>query len=56
MIILIKHKVDWELLCQQKQTQNNKDNIRKNSTRIGHDFKFGDKVIIAIIAAYMKHL
>ena len=30
MILLIKHMVDWELLRHQKQTQINKDNIRKN--------------------------
>ena len=30
MIIPIKHKVDWGLICQQKQTQINKDNIREN--------------------------
>ena len=29
MILLIKHTVDWELTCQQKQTQINRNNIRK---------------------------
>ena len=30
MILLIKHRVDWELISQQKQTQINKDNDREN--------------------------
>ena len=46
MILPIKHKVDWELICQQKQTQISKDNIRKNIKRVDHDYKVGDKVIL----------
>ena len=45
MILPIKHKVDWELICKRKQTQNNKDNICKNRNRVDHDYKFGDKVM-----------
>ena len=30
MILPIKHTVDWELICQRKQTENNNDNIREN--------------------------
>ena len=32
MILLIKHKVDWELICQKKQAKINKDKIRKFKT------------------------
>ena len=32
MIILIKYKVSWGLICKQNQTQINKDNIRENRT------------------------
>ena len=43
MIPPIKHKVDWELICQWNQTQINKDNIQKNRNQVDHDYKVGDK-------------
>ena len=52
MIIPIKHKVDWELICQKNQTQINKDNIRKNRNRVDHDYKVRDKVMITNHTAY----
>ena len=45
MILLIKHKVDWELICQKKQAQINKYNIRENNKRVDHDHKVGDRVM-----------
>ena len=36
MIIVIKHKVYWELNRQQKQIQINKYNTRKNNKRFDH--------------------
>ena len=36
MILPIKHKLDWELIRQQKQAQINKDNIRKNIKIFDH--------------------
>ena len=38
--------MDWELICQQKQTQINKDNIRENSKIVEHDYKVGDKFML----------
>ena len=46
MILRIKHKVDQELTRHQKQTQINKDNIRKNRKRVEHDYKVGDKFML----------
>ena len=46
MILLIKYKVDWELIRQKNQTKINKDNIRKNIKQVDHDYKVGDKVIL----------
>ena len=37
IILLIKHRSDWELIRQQNQTQKNKDNIRKKSKLVNHD-------------------
>ena len=37
-ILLIKHAVGWELICQRKQTQINNDKICKNSRIVDHDY------------------
>ena len=47
MIVSIKHRVVWELILQQKQTQSNKDNMRKNRHRVDDDYKVGYKVMIS---------
>ena len=46
MILLIKHKVDWELILQINRTQINKYNIHENSKRVDHNYKVGDKFMI----------
>ena len=52
MILLIKHRVDWELIRQRKQTQINKDNNRQNKNRVDYDYKVGDKVMLNSHTAY----
>ena len=52
MILPIKHKVGWESIRKQKQTQINKDNIRKNNKRVDHEYKVGDKIMLNNHAAY----
>ena len=46
MIISIKYTMDWELICQQKQTQIIKDKIHKNRHRVEYDYKVGDDIMI----------
>ena len=46
MILPIKHRVDWELICQRKQTQINRDNAHENRHRVEHDYNAEDKVIL----------
>ena len=46
IILLIKHKVDWELTCHKNQTQINEDNTRKNRNQVEHEYKVRYKVII----------
>ena len=46
MILLIKHKVDCELICQRNQTQTNKNIIYENIKRVYQDYKVGDKVML----------
>ena len=52
MILPIKNKIDWELVCQQKQTQINKDHICKKSKIFYQDYKVRDKFILNNDAAY----
>ena len=52
MIILIKHRVDWELMRQEKHMQINRDNARKNKHRVEYDYKFVDKVMLTNHTAY----
>ena len=46
MIIPIKFAVEWDTMRKRKQEIIDKNNIRKNSTRIEHDFKVGNKILI----------
>ena len=46
MILRIKHKVDCKFICQQNQTQSNKDNIRENNKIVEHDYNVGGKVML----------
>ena len=39
VILLIKHRVGWELIRQIKQTQTNRDNARDNKHRVDYDYK-----------------
>ena len=52
MILPIKHKTDWELICHQNHTQINKYNIHKNNKRVDHEYKVRDKFILDNHAAY----
>ena len=46
MILPIKHRVDWEIIRQQKQTQINKDNTCQNRHKVDYDYKVGDNVML----------
>ena len=46
MILLIKNKVDWELICQRKPAKINKDYIRENRHIFDHDYKVRDNVML----------
>ena len=45
MIIPINHVPDWRYICKCKQNQIDKDVTLGNTTRIGHDYKVGNKVM-----------
>ena len=46
MILLVKYRVDWGLIRQQKKTQINRDNSRKNRHRFDYDYKVRDKSML----------
>ena len=52
MILLIEHRVDWELIRQRKQTQNNRDNNCENKHRVEYDYKVGYDVMLTNHTAY----
>ena len=52
MILPINHIASWRYIRQRKQTQIEKDVICENSTRIDHDYRFGDKVLVRRNQAY----
>ena len=52
MIVPIKHRVDWELIFQQKQTQINRDNTQDYRNKVDYYYKFRDKIILTNNTAY----
>ena len=52
MILLIKHKVDWQLIRQQNQTKINKYMIRKNRNIVEYGYKVRDNIMITNHTAY----
>ena len=46
MILLIKRMADWKLIGHKKKAKMHKYNIHKNSKRVDHRYKAGDKVMI----------
>ena len=54
MILPIKHRVDWDLIHHQKQTQINRDNAHEKIYRFEYEYKVGDKVMLNNHTAY-KH-
>ena len=52
MILPIKNRVDWRLICQKKQAHINNDNFRENRHRVEYDFKVGDNSMITKHTSY----
>ena len=52
MILLIKHRVDWEIICKKSQVKINRDNNRENEYRVDYDYKVGDDAILTKKTAY----
>ena len=52
MILPIKHRLDLEVIRQQKQKQINRDQTYKNKLRVDYEYKVRDKVILTYHTAY----
>ena len=46
MILPIKYRAYWEIICQVKQRQTKRDNDRKNRHRVDYDYKVRDEVAL----------
>ena len=46
MILNVRHLANWEYIRQRKQLMINKNNKKENETRIPHEYKVGDKVLL----------
>ena len=46
MILPINHLASWILIHQRKQAQIEKEVIRENSTRVNHDYRIGEWVMV----------
>ena len=46
MILPINHLANWRFICQRKQAQIEKNVINENSTRINHNYRSGDQIML----------
>ena len=46
MILNIKHKANWEFICERKQKIIEKNNKAENAKRIPHTYMVGDQVLL----------
>jgi hypothetical protein len=46
MVLPIKFMSDWGAIEQQRQKEMGRNNRRENASRISHDYKVGDKVLL----------
>jgi hypothetical protein len=46
MVLTIKFMADWGAIEQQRQKEMGRNNRRENASRIIHDYKVGDKLVL----------
>jgi hypothetical protein len=46
MVLPIKFMADWWAIEQQRQKEMGRNNRRENASRISHDYKLGDKLLL----------
>jgi len=55
MILPIQFKADWALIHSQRQQETERNNTRENRTRIPHEYKVGEKILLNISGRKRKH-
>jgi hypothetical protein len=55
-VLPIKFMADWEAIEQQRQTEMGHNNRRENASRISHDYKVGDKVLLKKPGKHLRKL
>jgi lipopolysaccharide biosynthesis regulator YciM len=56
MVLPIKFMADWGAIEQQRQKEMGRNNRRENASRISHDYKVGDKVLLQKTGKHLRKL
>jgi hypothetical protein len=56
MVLPIKFMADWGAIEQQRQKEMRRNNRRENSSRISHDYKVGDKVLLKKSGKHLRKI
>jgi hypothetical protein len=56
MVLPKNFMVDWGAIGQQHQTEMARNNRRENASRISHDYKVGDKVLLKKSGKHLRKL
>jgi hypothetical protein len=56
MVLPIKFVADWGAIEQQRQKEMGLNNRRENASRINHDYKVGDKILLKKPGKHLRKL
>jgi hypothetical protein len=56
MVLPIKFMADWGAIEQQRQKEMGRNNRRENASRISHDYKVGDKILLKKPGNHLRKL
>jgi hypothetical protein len=56
MVLTIQFMADWGAIEQQRQKEKGHNNRRENASRISHDYKVGDKVLLKKPGKHLRKL
>ena len=54
MLLPLQFKADWARIREQKQAQTDRNHRNENKSRIPHEYKKGDKVLVTIMRKHTK--
>ena len=55
MLLPVKFTADWAAIQQRKQTETKRNNERENKSRIAHEYKVGDQILLTKPGKIRKH-